>query len=134
MSTRSKTNKVDLAGKRITLRLNYSMTHDPCAICGEPCDPDGFDYFLSPDSFSLVCDTCAEKYAPDMCRIKREVRTLHLRYSDINGKKERWVASKSRYNEWRREKEQEAASAHQKKADDGPIKTQKILRKKAKNR
>jgi len=134
MSIRKKENQVKIAGRRITLRLNYSMAKDPCAICGEPCDPDGFDYFLSPDSYSLVCDTCAEKYAPDMCRIKKEVRTLHLRYSDTNGKKERWVASKSRYNEWKREKEQEKASAHQEKANDGPIKTQKMLRKKTKNR
>ncbi len=120
MRARNKTNKVDLTGKRITLRLNYSMDKDPCAICGEICDPDGFDYFLSPNSFSLVCDTCAEKYAPDMCRIKKEVRTLHLRYSDTNGKKERWVASKQRYNEWKREKEEKKANQPaRKKSIDG---------------
>lgn len=60
--------------RAITLELNNTITNDPCAICGQLCDPDGFDFFLKGIS-SLVCDECASEHAPEMVRIKKDARS-----------------------------------------------------------
>ena len=56
--------------ERITLRLNNSLTNDPCKFCGARCDPNGFDFFTE-GTEALVCDSCAKKYAPEMVEIQK---------------------------------------------------------------
>lgn len=67
-----KTKKAAGDGHQITLGLNNVITNDPCAICGARCDPDGYDYFLE-GTVGLVCDGCAEKYAPDLVEIRKYI-------------------------------------------------------------
>lgn len=45
------------------MRVNPCMTNDPCAICGERCDPIGVDVFVA-GTWALVCDLCAEEHSP----------------------------------------------------------------------
>ena len=59
----------------ISLRPNNCVSNDPCALCGERCDPDGFDFFLG-DSWALVCEDCAERHDPALYRRKWTVRGL----------------------------------------------------------
>jgi len=47
---------------RITLIMNNTLTNDPCAICGECCNPDGFDFVIA-DTQALVCSECAKQKA-----------------------------------------------------------------------
>jgi len=44
----------------IEVKDNNAITNDPCAACGERCDPVGVDAFVA-GSWSLVCDLCAER-------------------------------------------------------------------------
>jgi hypothetical protein len=58
--------------RQIELKANNTVTNDPCGFCGYPCNPNGFDYFVK-GTWELVCDSCAEKYAPDLVKIQEEV-------------------------------------------------------------
>jgi len=49
----------------IVLRSNNCISNDPCILCGGRCDPTGLDYMLE-GTYALVCDTCANKHAPDL--------------------------------------------------------------------
>jgi hypothetical protein len=52
-------------GYRLIVATNNAITNDPCAICGQRCDPCGLDIFLaSTTPNELVCDACASLYAP----------------------------------------------------------------------
>lgn len=55
---------------RITLKLNDTVISDHCAFCNGIFKPDGFDY-VSTRTGELVCDQCANKYAPEMAEIRR---------------------------------------------------------------
>ena len=52
----------------IDFRVNNTITNDPCALCGGRCDPCGLDFMLA-DSLELVCDNCARRYAPKLCKL-----------------------------------------------------------------
>lgn len=52
----------------IDLKINNTITNDPCVLCGARCDPCGLDFFLG-ETWELVCDDCAWKYAPDLCKL-----------------------------------------------------------------
>ncbi len=52
-------------GLWIEVRRNNAITNDPCALCGERCDPCGLDFFLR-DSEALVCVSCARKHSPQL--------------------------------------------------------------------
>mgnify|MGYP001211647395 CR=1 FL=1 len=77
-------------GRKITLKRNNILTNDPCAFCGGRCDPGGFDYFVK-GTGRLVCDQCAEKYAPELVEIQKaalafsEMETSMI-LSNIRGK------------------------------------------------
>jgi hypothetical protein len=43
----------------IEFKNNNCITNDPCALCGERCDPTGYDPFVV-GTWALVCDGCVE--------------------------------------------------------------------------
>jgi hypothetical protein len=49
---------------RIVLAYNNAVTNDPCAICGNRCDPHGGLDAMLGESYELVCDECVERWAP----------------------------------------------------------------------
>ncbi|MCK9362170.1 MAG: hypothetical protein M0P74_00985 [Syntrophales bacterium] len=51
----------------MTIFRNNTITNDPCDLCGARCDPMGLDYGIG---LSLVCDSCAAKYRPDLVAIR----------------------------------------------------------------
>ncbi len=55
---------------RLAIKLNNSLSNDPCALCGARTDPSGVDLFLE-DSWSLVCDACGDLHAPELMRALR---------------------------------------------------------------
>ncbi len=55
----------------IELSTEHALVNDPCAICGRRCDPCGLDYVLK-GTGRLVCDACAEKYAPAIVQARKE--------------------------------------------------------------
>ncbi|MCK9362169.1 MAG: hypothetical protein M0P74_00980 [Syntrophales bacterium] len=57
--------------RRITLQRVNFLTKAPCAYCNEQCDPIRFD-FRDEKTGKSVCVVCAEKYAPEMVRIKED--------------------------------------------------------------
>lgn len=63
--------------RRILLTMTQKdyAAESPCGICGNMIGPgSGLDYFLNnePDGpSSLVCDACAQKYAPDIIAIRQ---------------------------------------------------------------
>jgi hypothetical protein len=52
----------------LVIRLNISLTNDPCALCGEPTDPTGIDLYLA-DRPALVCNACGLFNAPALVRL-----------------------------------------------------------------
>jgi hypothetical protein len=52
----------------LVIRLNTSLTNDPCALCGEPTDPTGIDLYLA-DRPALVCNACGLFNAPALVRL-----------------------------------------------------------------
>ena len=81
---------------KIALMVNNAITNDPCALCGSRCSPCGLDYTLRSErarkyqalDFSgllgcskraLVCDACAEKYAPDVIAARKQALLFHER-------------------------------------------------------
>ena len=59
-----KTSNSNITKPTIVIRANNCATNDPCAICGQRTDPNGFfDYFLE-GTVELVCDQCVEKHNP----------------------------------------------------------------------
>ena len=44
----------------IEIKRNKTITNDPCAICGQRCDPRGIDPFIA-GTKKLVCDECARR-------------------------------------------------------------------------
>jgi hypothetical protein len=51
--------------RAVVWRDNNAVTNDPCALCGQRCDPNGWDPFV-PDSWALVCERCAGTAPPRM--------------------------------------------------------------------
>ena len=48
----------------LAIKLNNCASNDPCAICGDRCDPQvGPEMFLA-DTWALVCRKCAKRIAP----------------------------------------------------------------------
>jgi hypothetical protein len=48
----------------LAIKLNNCASNDPCAICGDRCDPQvGPEIFLA-DTWALVCRPCAQRIAP----------------------------------------------------------------------
>ena len=58
---------------RLAIKLNNTLTNDPCALCGARTDPDGVDLFLE-ESMALVCDECGDRHAPELVRVPRTSR------------------------------------------------------------
>lgn len=52
----------------LVIRVNSTLTNDPCALCGEPTDPTGIDLYLA-DKPALVCHSCGMLHAPVLVRI-----------------------------------------------------------------
>jgi hypothetical protein len=52
----------------LVIRLNTSLTNDPCALCGEPTDPTGIDLYLA-ERPALVCNACGLFNAPALVRL-----------------------------------------------------------------
>lgn len=65
--------------KDITLFLNNTITNDPCYLCGQRTDPDGFDYGYN---LNLVCPQCVEKYKPELIKIKAAADSFTRREVD----------------------------------------------------
>jgi recombinational DNA repair protein (RecF pathway) len=65
-------NKKSNQGK-ITLFYNNVLTNDPCCLCGDRTDPNGFDYGIEG---RLVCDKCAEKLRPDLVKLRKEIESF----------------------------------------------------------
>jgi recombinational DNA repair protein (RecF pathway) len=52
----------------LVIRVNVTLTNDPCALCGEPTDPTGIDLYLA-DRPALVCHACGFLHAPALARL-----------------------------------------------------------------
>ena len=52
----------------LVIRVNVTLTNDPCALCGEPTDPTGIDLYLA-DRPALVCHACGILHAPVLVRL-----------------------------------------------------------------
>jgi len=52
----------------LVIRVNVTLTNDPCALCGEPTDPTGIDLYLA-DRPALVCHACGFLHAPALVRL-----------------------------------------------------------------
>lgn len=57
--------------RNMTIFYNNVITNDPCCICGQRTDPDGFDFGIEK---RLVCLQCAKKYRADLVEIKEEAQ------------------------------------------------------------
>jgi hypothetical protein len=51
--------------QRFTLEPNNCISNDPCVICGQRCDPCGYDIMVDK---ALVCEDCCREYVPDLVR------------------------------------------------------------------
>jgi len=58
---------------RLAIKLNNTLTNDPCALCGSRTDPGGVDLFLE-ESMRLVCDECGDRHAPELMKLLRAGR------------------------------------------------------------
>ena len=54
----------------LCLKHNNCLSNDPCALCGERCDPTGLDVFVE-GTYKLVCDQCADELAPVLQAMRR---------------------------------------------------------------
>lgn len=52
----------------LVIRVNVTLTNDPCALCGEPTDPTGIDLYLA-ERPALVCHACGFLHAPALVRL-----------------------------------------------------------------
>ena len=52
----------------LVIRVNVTLTNDPCALCGQPTDPTGIDLYLA-DRPALVCHACGFLHAPVLVRL-----------------------------------------------------------------
>jgi recombinational DNA repair protein (RecF pathway) len=52
----------------LAIRVNNTLTNDPCALCGQPTDPTGIDLYLL-ERTALVCHACGFLYAPALVRL-----------------------------------------------------------------
>jgi hypothetical protein len=68
MSDKPSEETKDLQPTDLVIRLNATLTNDPCALCGEPTDPTGIDLYLA-DRPALVCNTCGLFHAPALVRL-----------------------------------------------------------------
>jgi len=65
--------------RRVELKHNTTITNDPCAFCGTRTDPDGLDYFKA-GTWALVCDGCAQRYAPELVQQKMNLRATNRKW------------------------------------------------------
>ncbi len=59
---------------KMTLFFNNQLVNFPCCICGERCDPCGFDFCVNEGeglSPSFVCYSCTESLRPDLIAIQK---------------------------------------------------------------
>lgn len=52
----------------LVIRVNTTLTNDPCALCGQPTDPTGIDLYLA-EKPALVCHACGFLHAPALVRL-----------------------------------------------------------------
>ena len=52
----------------LVIRVNTTLTNDPCALCGQPTDPTGIDLYLASKP-ALVCHACGLLHAPALVRL-----------------------------------------------------------------
>lgn len=58
----------------LCIKYNNAATNDPCALCGARTDPQvGLEVFVE-GTWSLVCDGCTERLAPELAEAMREAR------------------------------------------------------------
>ena len=60
----------------LAIRVNNTLTNDPCALCGAPTDPTGLDLFLT-DRPALVCHSCGLLHAPVLVRLLNLARAAN---------------------------------------------------------
>mgnify|MGYP001607467561 CR=1 FL=1 len=65
---------------KLSIKDNNLIKQDWCKICGSAVDPDSGPSLFMANSWSLVCDECGEKYAPDLLRL---VKIHRLFVNDI---------------------------------------------------
>ena len=53
---------------QIELKHNSCITNDPCAICGNRCEPNGLDAFLA-GTWELVCSACTKKHTAGTSKV-----------------------------------------------------------------
>ena len=58
----------DVLPTDLVIRVNVTLTNDPCALCGEPTDPTGIDLYLA-ERPALVCHACGFLHAPALVRL-----------------------------------------------------------------
>ena len=68
MSDKQREETKDIQPTDLVIRLNTSLTNDPCALCGQPTDPTGIDLYLA-DRPALVCNACGLFNAPALVRL-----------------------------------------------------------------
>ena len=52
----------------LVIRVNTTLTNDPCALCSQPTDPTGLDLYLA-EKPALVCHSCGILHAPALVRL-----------------------------------------------------------------
>ena len=52
----------------LAIRVNTTLSNDPCALCGQPTDPTGIDLYLA-EKPALVCHACGFLHAPALARL-----------------------------------------------------------------
>src|SRR5690242_10345461 len=74
---RDKSIQDDKYNKRIAIKWNNAATNDPCAFCWARTDPQIGPEFFVADSWQLVCNDCAERYAPGLFALLELLRDQH---------------------------------------------------------
>jgi recombinational DNA repair protein (RecF pathway) len=68
MAERTEGEARDVLPTDLVIRVNVTLTNDPCALCGEPTDPTGIDLYLA-ERPALVCHACGFLHAPALVRL-----------------------------------------------------------------
>jgi hypothetical protein len=65
-------NKIRFFREKLAIKYNNAAVNDPCYICGGRSDPQVPLAIFDNDSYRVVCDSCAEKHAPELAKLIKD--------------------------------------------------------------
>jgi hypothetical protein len=68
----------------LEIRFNNCATNDPCALCGERCDPRGGPDLFLKGTWNLVCDRCGEETHPALMAKLREMQEHFVETGEVD--------------------------------------------------